>query len=106
MPVREGRILPEAVLRYLPRRLPGWIGLWALLVMAMTLAGAVAGGVLYPLVGSLLGMDLGLLEMVRNGVFDGGFYAFIWAPATGFVLCMIGVHEKKACSPKALDTRN
>lgn len=85
-----------------------WFGRWHLLVLLITLCGAVAGAFLYPLFGSLIGMDLSVGRMVRYGVFDGGFYALIWAPGISFVACLIWGKRRMSSNPgeagKALDT--
>ena len=69
-----------------------WFSLWLLIVAGMCLQGALVGGVLFPLAGSLLGMDLGLREMVLNGIKDGAFLALIWAPGTGIIVCFMRSH--------------
>ena len=87
-----------------------WFGRWHLLVLLITLCGAVAGAFLYPLFGSLIGMDLSVGRMVRLGVLDGGFYALIWAPGISFVACIIW-GKRRLCrnkpeAGKALDSRD
>lgn len=73
----------------LPLRIWTWIGRWHGLVLGMTLTGAMLGAVVFPLVGFLAGMQLGIGEMFRNGLRDGGFYALIWAPGVSFVACFM-----------------
>jgi amino acid transporter len=86
---------PEQVRKCLPSGLAGWCVGWLLLVVAIVAAGAVAGALLYPLFGTLLGMDLSVREMFLNGVLDGGFYAMIWAPGVSFVACLMGANWKR-----------
>lgn len=71
-----------------------WIGLWIGFALGICFAGALAGGLLFPVAGSLLGMDLPLAEMLRNGLFDGGFLALIWAPGASFVICLMLAHRQ------------
>jgi hypothetical protein len=84
----------ERIRQWLPSGWLGWCAVWSLLVVAIVAAGAIAGSVLYPLVGTLLQMELSVREMFINGVFDGGFYALIWAPGVSFVACIMGAHWK------------
>ncbi|MEX0324868.1 MAG: hypothetical protein AB3N33_02140 [Puniceicoccaceae bacterium] len=67
-----------------------WLGLVALIC----LAGGFLGAVLFPIAGHLLGMDLATRDMVRNGVFDGGFFALIWAPGLSLVICIMWAHAQ------------
>ncbi|MGC9452065.1 MAG: hypothetical protein ACP5I4_11530 [Oceanipulchritudo sp.] len=72
----------------------GWFAFWLLLVAGITLAGAILGAVLFPVAGLLLGMDLEVPRMARNGWFDGGFLALIWAPGISFVACLMRAHRR------------
>ncbi|MFO7724123.1 MAG: hypothetical protein R6V45_01125 [Oceanipulchritudo sp.] len=83
------------VLAALPSAWYGWVGFGILLVIAMVVVGGGLGALLYPLVGTLIGMDLALLSMLRTGFMDGAFYALIWAPGASIVLCIAGAYEKK-----------
>ncbi|MEX0330499.1 MAG: hypothetical protein AB3N64_03660 [Puniceicoccaceae bacterium] len=79
----------------MPRRIKSilvWGLLWFGLVGLICLAGAIAGAILFPVVGFLLGMDLSAGEMLRNGLYDGGFFALIWAPGLSLVICIMRVH--------------
>jgi len=82
-------------LAHVPGHWPGWVFMGLILMGLMTLAGGLLGSVLFPVVGSLLGMDLTLPEMAGNGFRDGAFYAFIWAPGASFVAVVMAVHEKR-----------
>ncbi|NDV63066.1 hypothetical protein G0Q06_11430 [Puniceicoccales bacterium CK1056] len=66
-----------------------------LLTAAITLAGALCGAVLFVLVGMLWNMDFTLGELIRNGLFDGGFLALIWAPGISFVALVVQAHKRK-----------
>lgn len=96
---RQG-INPERIRQLLPSGWAGWCAGWFLLLGVIVAAGAMAGSVLYPLVGSLLRMDLSVPDMFLNGVFDGGFYALIWAPGISFVACLMGAHWKRRSGSK------
>lgn len=71
-----------------------WSGAWVAGVLAICSAGALAGALLFPVAGHLLGMDLRTGEMIRNGAFDGGFLALIWAPGLSFVGCLMWGHGR------------
>jgi hypothetical protein len=90
---------PERIRKCLPSGFAGWSVGWLLLVMAIVAAGAVAGSLLYPVFGTLLGMDLSVREMIMNGVFDGGFYAMIWAPGVSLVACLMAANWKRRGAP-------
>ena len=72
-----------------------WIGLWLGLVLLICLAGALAGALLFPVGGLLLGLELPVADMLRNGIMDGGFLALIWAPGISFVACLMWAHRKR-----------
>lgn len=82
-------------LKHLPSRWYGWTCLTLLLIFLMTLLGGLLGALLFPLAGSLLRMDLTLLEMARNGFRDGAFLAFIWAPGASFIVVVMAAYEKR-----------
>lgn len=71
-----------------------WFLRWLLLVSLICFAGALAGLVLFPVGGHLLGMELSTAEMARNGAFDGGFLALIWAPGLGLVICIMWARDR------------
>jgi hypothetical protein len=102
--------IPPRLLRRMPASLPGWAGLWLLLVGALVATGGLLGACLFPLIGSAIGMDLGIADMVRNGLFDGAFYALIWAPGLSLVACIMAAHEKgrlaASQTAKSLDREN
>ena len=87
-----------------------WFLLWLFIVLGMCLQGALVGGILFIVGGLLLGMDLSVAELALNGVKDGAFLAFIWAPGTGIVVCFMQaygqVRKSEANFPKALDRGN
>lgn len=66
-----------------------WLLFWHVCVMAIVAVGAFIGGLLFPLVGSLARLDYSLWVMIRRGLLDGGFYALVWGPGIGFVVCAI-----------------
>ena len=87
-----------------------WGGLWLGLIAAICLVGAFLGGLTFPLIGSLLEMDLSAGEMLRNGLMDGGFLALIWAPGLSFVACLMWARSKRQkpsiTMPNPLDTED
>jgi hypothetical protein len=78
-----------------------WVARWALLTIGICLSGALMGALLFPLAGYLIGMELGTREMIRNGIFDGGFFALIWAPGISFVGCLMWARKGRGECPKA-----
>lgn len=70
-----------------------WFFRWLALVLIITAGGAVIGAVLFSVVGLAFQMDYRLSELLRNGLRDGGFYAFIWAPGVSFVLCVMKAYK-------------
>lgn len=71
-----------------------WLAVWLGMTFGITLAGALAGALLFPVGGFLFGYDLGMGTMLWNGLKDGGFYAFIWAPGVSFVVCVMLIRNK------------
>lgn len=73
--------------------------LWFLRWLGLTLGGILAGGLLgtllFPVFGTLLGMDLSIGEMARHGFHDGAFYLTIWAPGGCFILCAMWAHRRR-----------
>lgn len=88
-----------------PRRLGwqawAWSGRWHGLVGAICAGGALIGGLLYPLVGSMAGLEYSVGEMLRNGLRDGGFYALIWAPGISLVACAMWAARRRQTQPSA-----
>jgi len=72
-----------------------WIVFWVLIVAGMCLQGALVGAILFPLAGSLLGMEMSLTEMAHNGIKEGAFLAFIWAPGTATMACFMRIHSQR-----------
>ena len=72
-----------------------WLVIWILFVTLICGAGALVGGILFPIVGLILGMKLSVVEMIKNGLFDGVFLAGIWAPAVSLVVCLMKSREAK-----------
>ncbi len=66
-----------------------WIPAWLALTLAMTIAGAVTGAMAFPVGGWVFGYELGIDVMAWNGIKDGAFLTFIWAPGASFVVCLI-----------------
>ncbi len=71
-----------------------WFFLWLGFSLLIVAVGAAAGGVLFPIGGWIFGYELAVRQMVRNGIFDGGFYALIWGPGISFVLCVMLIRRK------------
>lgn len=65
------------------------------LVCTIVLAGALLGAILFFSVGKLFGMDYSTNELLQNGLFDGGFYALIWAPGLSFVALVMRAHKQR-----------
>ena len=72
-----------------------WFSWWLFMVVGICLQGGLSGALLFPLVGSLLGVDYSLAEMSISGLKDGAFLALIWAPGTAFVVCLMRAHGKR-----------
>lgn len=66
-----------------------WAGFWHAVVVTFILGGALAGGVLFVVVGSIAGMEAGIGDLFRSGLWNGGFYLLIWAPGIAIILCVI-----------------
>lgn len=76
------------------RRAFWWLRLWHGWILLMVGLGAALGALVFPLGAFVFGVDLPLLDILRAGVRDGGFYFFIWAPGAGFVLCVMEAHDQ------------
>ena len=76
------------------------------LTTAITLAGALVGALLFIVVGTLFGMDLTPAQLIRNGLFDGGFFALIWAPGISFVTLIIQAHKRRRGAGYAIDSKD
>jgi hypothetical protein len=74
----------------------GWrpVARWHAWTASITAAGSVLGGILFLAVGTIAGMELSARQLLLNGLRDGGFYAFIWAPGCAMVLCLIHAHNQ------------
>ncbi len=68
----------------------GYVLLWSTMI---TLGGALVGSVIFPVVGSLAGMDLTAGEMARNGARQLGFLTFIWAVGIAIVMAFQRAHR-------------
>lgn len=73
----------------------GHVVRFLLIALGITLAGALVGACLFVVVGSAIGMDLSTTELLRNGFFDGGFLALIWAPGAAFVRVLVLAHRQR-----------
>jgi len=74
----------------------GWrsIARWHAWTAGITATGSVVGSLLFLLVGTVAGMELSARQLLVNGLRDGGFYAFIWAPGCAMVLCLMHAHKQ------------
>jgi len=68
----------------------GYVLFWSAMI---TLGGALVGSVIFPVVGSLAGMDLTVGEMARNGARQIGFLTFIWAVGIAIVMAFQRAHR-------------
>jgi hypothetical protein len=72
---------------------------WALHFLVWTLGivavGAVLGAVVFPLVGSLAGVDKSAGELALTGARTLGFYFMVWAPGVGIVLTVKNEYERR-----------
>jgi hypothetical protein len=66
-----------------------WLGRWHGVVALMVAAGAVLGALAYSVGGLLLQLEGRLMDFLLKGLKDGAFYALIWAPGIGIVLCLM-----------------
>ena len=71
-----------------------WLSVWIGITAGITLAGAVLGALLFPVGGVLFGYQVEIQTMAWNGLQDGGFLAFIWAPGISFVICVMLIRNK------------
>lgn len=71
-----------------------WFLVWLGISLSIIAMGAAVGGILFPIGGWVFGYELEVMQMVRNGIFDGGFYAMMWAPGISFVLCIMFIRKK------------
>ncbi len=72
---------------------------WTLGIVAV---GAVLGAAVFPLVGSLAGMDKSAGELALTGARTLGFYFMVWAPGVGIVLTVKNEYERR--QKKAAET--
>ncbi|MDP0499763.1 MAG: hypothetical protein Q7P63_06640 [Verrucomicrobiota bacterium JB022] len=85
--------------RWLQRNPRLTILLFPVYVVAIVAAGALLGAILH------LGFGLIFTErtagfLLRKGLFNGAFYAFIWSIGLSFVICIVQAHEaKRTASP-------
>ena len=83
-----------------PRFYAYWVVRFFLYLFLITLTGGILGSVLFPLVGTLLGMDYPLWVMIRRGFLDLAFYFFIWAPAISLVICIMQARKVWLAHPR------
>lgn len=62
---------------------------WLSITAAIVAAGAIIGAISFPAVGALLGLDHPPAALARFGASQLAFYAFVWAPGTSIVLCIM-----------------
>ncbi len=85
----------ELIMQSLVRAL-SWIGYWLLYVLLMMIGGAIVFGIAYPIFGSLLGLDLSLMEMFTHGLRNGAFLiGGVWGPGVAFIICIIRAHKQR-----------
>lgn len=81
-----------------------WLFLWLGLTLGITLAGGILGMILFTTLGPLFVDDLSFTELLKNGVRDGSFYAFLWAPGLSIVACVM--HAAKLNKQQQNDLEN
>ncbi len=76
----------RTVARWMPRFMAYTVGLIAL--------GAIAGTLFYCALGPFFVDGMSARELAKNGVANGAFLAFIWAPGGAFVICVMQAHRR------------
>jgi hypothetical protein len=70
----------------------GYVLLWSTIITA---GGAVVGAVVFPLVGSLAGMEMTATAMALSGARQLGFLTFIWAVGIAIVMAFQHAHRQR-----------
>jgi uncharacterized transporter YbjL len=70
----------------------GYVLLWSTIITA---GGAVVGSIVFPLVGTLAGMDMTAGAMALSGARQLGFLAFIWAVGIAIVMAFQHAHRHR-----------
>lgn len=76
----------------------GYVLLWSCLITA---GGALVGAIIFPIVGTLAGMDLTTAEMIVSGARQLGFLTFIWAVGIAIVMAFQRAHRRRRAQPPA-----
>lgn len=56
--------------------------------------GALLGSLIFPLVGTLLRMNLTTSQMILNGARDGGFYFFMWGFGAALIYTVMQIRDR------------
>lgn len=70
----------------------GYVLLWSTIITA---GGAVAGAIVFPLVGTLAGMDMTVAAMALSGARQIGFLTFIWAVGIAIVMAFQHAYRRR-----------
>jgi hypothetical protein len=73
----------------IPRPVRQFVVVVAWVTALITATGAILGAAIWPLVGMLAGTATRPDALVLTGAKTLGFYFFLWAPGTGFVVALI-----------------
>lgn len=68
----------------------GYVLFWSTVI---TVGGAIVGAILFPLVGTLAGMDMTAGAMALSGARQIGFLTFIWAVGIAIVMAFQRAHR-------------
>lgn len=70
----------------------GYVLLWSVIITA---GGAVVGAVVFPVVGTLAGMDMTGAAMALSGARQIGFLTFIWAVGIAIVMAFQHAYRRR-----------
>jgi uncharacterized transporter YbjL len=76
----------------------GYVLLWSAIITA---GGAVVGAIVFPLVGTLAGMDMTASAMALSGARQLGFLTFIWAVGIAIVMAFQHAHRRRRAQASA-----
>ncbi len=74
---------------------------------AISTGGAVLGAIIFPIVGTLAGMDMTVPAMIKSGARQIGFLTFIWAFGIAVVMAFQHAHRRRRAQvPSASSSAN
>lgn len=77
------------------RKVGAWGARFLIYVVLIVTTGAVLGALLFVPGAWLFGVDGSVGEIMRNGAYNGGFYALIWAPGLALVRCIMVAYQRR-----------